>query len=65
MTNEKLNVYLKIGVKSSYNINKIVSELTSITQIKNEEEYIYFYFGEMNDNEEYKSIIKRMIINII
>ena len=63
--NEKLNVYLKIGVKSIYNINKMISELTSITQIKNEEEYIYFYFGEMNDNEEYKSIIKRMIINII
>jgi uridine kinase len=63
--NETLNVYLRIGVKSSYNINKIVSELSGIKQIKNEEKYIYFYFNEMNYNEEYKSIIKTMIFNII
>ena len=63
--NEKLNVYLRIGVKSSYNINKIVSELTSIKQIKKEEKYMYFYFDEMNGEEEYKIIIKTMMVNLV
>jgi len=59
--NENLDIYLKIGIKNIYNINKII-KLINIEQIKNEENFIYLYFNK-ESQEEYTNIIKNIIIN--
>lgn len=60
---ENLNIFLKIGVKNIYNINKIVSNLT-FTNFENIDNFFYFYFDTCNDFTEYKNIIKTILINM-
>lgn len=59
--NEDLNIYLKIGVRISYNINNILHKL-KINKIENDEyeKVIFLYFEDIND---YDNIIKTIILN--
>lgn len=61
--NENLNIFLKIGVKNIYNINKIICNL-AFTNFENVGNYFYFYFDTCNDFAEYKNIIKTILINM-
>ena len=61
---DNLNIYLRIGVSDVYNINDIIIELKDISQIKNENKFIYFYFNMLSDFNEYKNIIKTLLFNI-
>jgi uridine kinase len=59
--NEDLNIYLKIGIKVSYNINNILHKLKINKIVKDEHENIlYLYFDNIND---YDNIIKTIILN--
>jgi len=60
---ENLNIFLKIGVKNIYNINKIIYNL-AFTKFENVGNYFYFYFDTCNDFNAYKNIIKTIIINM-
>jgi uridine kinase len=53
-------VYLKIGIKSTYKIDKIINKLT-IESINLVDNFFYMYFKQVNDYEE---IIKIIIMNL-
>jgi len=58
---EKLNIFLRIGISNNFNINKIIASL-NINKFVNKKGYIYLYF---NDYEyEYEYIIKTIINNL-
>ena len=57
---EKLNIFLRIGISTIFNINKIIASL-NINKFVNENGYIYLYF---NNNYDYEFIIKNIIINL-
>jgi uridine kinase len=61
--NEKLNVFLKIGVNKIYNINNIIYNL-NVKHIENKINFFYFYFDTGNDLDEYKNIIKTILVNM-
>lgn len=60
---ENLNIFLKIGIKNIYNINKISYNLNFKT-INSIDNYFYFNFDMCNDFAEYKNIIKTILINM-
>ena len=57
---EKLNIFLRIGISNNFNINKIIASL-NITKFVNEKGHIYLYF---NDYYKYEDIIKTIITNL-
>jgi uridine kinase len=58
---EKLNIFLRIGISNNFNINKIIASL-NINKFVNEKGYIYLYFNDYD--YEYKDIIKTIINNL-
>lgn len=58
---EDLNIYLKIGIRTSYNINSILHKL-KINKIVNDEyeNFLFLYFDNINDLD---NIIKTIILN--
>jgi uridine kinase len=58
---ERLNIFLRIGISNNFNINKIIASL-NINKFVNEKGYIYLYFNEYD--YEYEDIIKTIIKNL-
>jgi uridine kinase len=56
---EKINIFLRIGISNNFNINKIITSL-NITKFVNEKGYIYLYFNDY----VYEDIIKTIINNL-
>ena len=54
------NKYLKIGIKSTYKIDKIINKL-KIEKMEILDNFFYIYFKDVNDYEE---IIKIIIMNL-
>ena len=54
------NIYLKIGIKSSYNIENFTHELT-IEKVQIIDGFFFLYFKDKNDYEE---IIKKIVLNL-
>ena len=54
------NIYLKIGVKSNYNIENFTHELT-IEKVQIIDGFFFLYFKDKNDYEE---IIKKIVLNL-
>ncbi len=60
---ESLNIFLKVGIKNNIDINKIINNL-NIKNVENTKGFFYFYFDKCNDFDEYKNIIKTLLINM-
>ena len=56
---EKLNIFLRIGISNNFNINKIIASL-NINKFVNEKGYIYLYFNDYEYEDTIKTIIKNL-----
>jgi uridine kinase len=54
-------IYLKIGIKSSYNLSNFLGKLLSLDKIELINNFFYIYFKNINDYEE---IIKTIILDL-
>ena len=57
---EKIDVFLRIGISDIFNINNIITSL-NVSKIVHENKYMYLYFDYDYD---YETIMKNIIINI-
>jgi len=62
--NEENNIYLRIGIKDTYNINNLISKI-KFNKIETENNFIYLYFNKLTKMDEYKNIIKTVFINLL
>lgn len=62
---QKMNIFLKIGIKNNIglDINKMIYKL-NVNNIVFSTHFFYFYFDTCNHFDEYKNIIKTLLINM-
>jgi len=58
--NETNRVFLRIGIKEEHNIKDIITKL-EVHQFVKEDKFIFLYF---NENYDYETIIKTIILNL-